>query len=384
MDPHPLNGLGRWLADSAPHHALDELFSAFCRKIVQRGLPVWRATLGLEVLHPEVSGWLHVWTDTALSVWQTERTGSVHSASYLNSPTRIVDETEAPFRRRLDAASPDLPILDELRQEGATDYVMFPLPFLDRSRTAVAAFATRREGGFPDAEIDQLHIAARLFSPYAERHVLRRIAVDLLDTYVGPRTGSRILEGRVDRGAVEPIEAAIWFVDMSGFTRLSEEVPIAEVIATLNAWFEIIGEVIEAEGGEILKFIGDSVLAIFPTGPGRDRAAACRQAFAAAEEFCRRIDAAERDPEARSRAFSLALHFGELAYGNVGAAHRLDFTVIGPAVNRASRLQEVAKRLGRRVILSRAFAQEIDRPLVDLGRHALRDVDNPQQVYAPA
>lgn len=377
MNPHPFDGLGRWLADSAPHHALDELFPAFCRKIVHRGLPLWRATLGLEVLHPEVSGWLHVWTDAALSVQQRERTGTTLPASYLNSPTRIVDETEAPFRRRLDAPSPDLPILNELRQEGATDYVMFPLPFLDRSRTAVTAFATRREGGFSDSEIDQLHIAARLFSPYAERHVLRRIATDLLDTYVGPRTGSRILEGRVDRGEVEQIEAAIWFADLSGFTRLSEEVPIGEVITTLNAWFEVIGEVIEAEGGEILKFIGDSVLAIFPTGTDRDRISACRQALAAAEEVCRRIDAADR-----SRAFALALHFGEVAYGNVGAAHRLDFTVIGPAVNRASRLQDVAKHLGQRVILSRAFAKGIDRPLIDLGRHSLRDVDHPQQVFA--
>jgi adenylate cyclase len=379
-----LDGIGHWLADDAPHGTVEELFTAFCQEIVRRDLPVWRASLGLEVLHPEVSGWQHIWTDETLSVQESARATAATSLSYLHSPTRLVDETGTSFRRRLDAPCPDMPLLDELRCLGATDYVMYPLPFLDRTRTAVVAFATRQAHGFNQDELAWLERASSLFSPYVERHVLRRIAIDLLDTYVGPRTGQRIIEGRVDRGEVELIEAAIWFTDLRGFTLLSERSPIPDVLSSLNAWFAVVGEVVEAHGGEVLKFIGDAVLAIFPTSAERDRATACRNALAAAQEFVSRTDAENETREKQGRApltQGLALHFGEVAYGNVGAPRRLDFTVIGPAVNRASRLQELAKRLGHGVLISRAFARELDQALTDLGRHELRDIEHPQQIF---
>ena len=380
-----LDRISRWLVTQAPHHSVKELFAAFCREIAQAGWPVWRASLGLEVLHPEVSGWQHIWLDERISVRESDRATAALSPSYLNSPTRIVDETGQPFRRRLDAPCPDLPLLEELRLAGATDYIMYPLPFLDQTRTAAISFATQEPNGFDQVILQRLELASNTLSPYLERHVLRRIAIDLLDTYVGPRTGQRIIEGRVDRGAVEFIEAAIWFTDLRGFTNLSERSPIPNVLAHLNAWFGIIGEVVETHGGEVLKFIGDAVLAIFPTTGEQGRQEACRRALAAAQEFCRR-SAAENalrqsrgDPPLLHR---LSLHFGEVAYGNVGAPHRLDFTVVGPAVNRASRLLDLAKALDRPVIISRAFARELGQPLADLGRHRLRGVEHPQQVFA--
>jgi adenylate cyclase len=188
----------------------------------------------------------------------------------------------------------------------------------------------------------------------------------------------------VDRGAVEMIEAAIWFADLRGFTFLSEQSPIPVVLTHLNAWFGIIGEVVEAHGGEVLKFIGDAVLAIFPNSGEHDRMAACRRALAAAQEFCRRSEAENvlrRSSGSPPLEHGLALHVGEVAYGNVGASRRLDFTVIGPAVNRASRLLDLAKRLNRPVLVSHALAREVDHPLVDLGRHRLRDVEKPQRVF---
>jgi adenylate cyclase len=272
--------------------------------------------------------------------------------------------------------------LEELRLSGATDYAMYPLPFLDQTRTAVIAFATQRPDGFDPTALEDLELAARLLGPYLERHVLRRIAIDLLDTYVGPRTGQRIIEGRVDRGAAELIQAAIWFTDLRGFTHLSERAPIPDVLADWNVWFGIVGDVVEAHGGEVLKFIGDAVLAIFPVSAGQTRTDACRNALAAAQDFCRRGD---HENDARRPldplAFGLALHFGEVAYGNVGAPRRLDFTVIGPAVNRASRLQDLAKRLGLRVLISGAFASAVDQPLIGLGRYGLRDIVHPEQVF---
>ncbi len=374
----------RWLASEAPHGTVQGLFAGFCQEVVRSGIPVWRASLGLEVLHPEVSGWQHVWTNESLSVRGSDRATAATSPSYLNSPTRIVDETARPFRRRLEAPLPDLPLLEELRLIGATDYVMYPLPFLDQTRTAVISFATQHPQGFDAISLDRLEFGAKLLSPYLERHVLRRIAIDLLDTYVGPRTGQRIIEGRVDRGAVEMIEAAIWFADLRGFTLLSEQSPIPVVLTHLNAWFGIIGEVVEAHGGEVLKFIGDAVLAIFPNSGEHDRMAACRRALAAAQEFCRRSEAENvlrRSSGSPPLEHGLALHVGEVAYGNVGASRRLDFTVIGPAVNRASRLLDLAKRLNRPVLVSHALAREVDHPLVDLGRHRLRDVEKPQRVF---
>jgi len=379
-----VDGIARWLAQEAPHGSVEELFVALCRQLTQAGWPIWRASLGLEVLHPEVSGWQHVWTDEQVSVREADRATAASSSAYLNSPTRIVDETAKPFRRRLDGPCPEMPLLEELRQDGATDYVMYPLPFIDQTRTAVIAFATRGAEGFTPTEFDSLQIVSNLVSPYLERHVLRRIAIDLLDTYVGPRTGQRIIEGQVDRGAVDYIEAAIWFTDLRGFTHSSEQSPIPEVLADLNGWFGIVGDVVEKHGGEVLKFIGDAVLAIFPISDGQNSRAACANALAAAQEFCSRTEAENerrRSAGGSPLMHSLSLHFGEVAYGNVGASRRLDFTVIGPAVNRASRLLDLGKHLDRPIIISQVFAGELERPLAELGYHRLRGIDQPQQVF---
>lgn len=352
--------------------------------IVRSGVPLSRSSLALEVLHPEVSGWQHIWTNESQSLRKSDRATAATSHAYLNSPTRIVDETARPFRRRLKQPLQDMPLLEELRSEGATDYVMYPLPFLDQSRTAVISFATDSIEGFHDTHLDQLELTTKILSPYIERHVLRRIAIDLLDTYVGPRTRQRIIEGRVDRGGLELIEAAIWFADLRGFTVLSEQNDIPDVLWYLNSWFETIGEVVEAHGGEILKFMGDAVLAIFPTTVEQDRAGACRMALAAAEELSRRTDTANSERRSRGEApitHGLAVHMGEVAYGNVGASRRLDFTVIGPAVNRACRLLELAKTLDRLVLISDTIAREVDTPLLDLGKYRLRDIEHEEHIF---
>lgn len=384
-EKHWLEHIARWLANDAPHDSVKGLFDAFCHKIVEAGVPLGRASLGLEVLHPETSGWQHIWTSENVSVEKVLRASSTTSVSYLTSPTRIVDETNQPFRQRLDSPCTVIPLLEELRLAGATDYIMYPLPFLNQTRTAVMSFATQRKGGFDESSLEALEMSVKLLSPYMERYVLRRIAIDLLDTYVGAHTGTRILDGQVERGAADMIEAAIWFADLRGFTRMSEHLPVPEMLTHLNAWFTTVGEVVEAHGGEVLKFIGDAVLAIFPTSADRDRAAACRSALAAAQEFCRRSEAENKDRRSADSLplhHCLGLHVGEVAYGNVGAPHRLDFTVIGPAVNVASRLVELCKRLDREVLISDALAQEVNQPLIDLGDYDLRGIDKAHRVYS--
>ncbi|MET1026661.1 MAG: adenylate/guanylate cyclase domain-containing protein [Dongiaceae bacterium] len=382
------DGLGFWLVKTvAEQRTLEALFPAFCEELRRRELPIWRGQVGLEVLHPEQVGWMMIWKDENLTIRDAQRAGVMSSADYLNSPTRIVDETEQTFRRRLDEPSPDMPLLEDLRNQGATDYVMIPLPFLDKQRrSAVVSFATMQADGFTEDQVAALELAAYLFSPYAERHVLRRITIDLLNTYVGPRSGRRITDGQIELGQLEQIEAAIWLADMRGFTSFSEQAPIADVIAALNIWLKPMVAKIEEHGGEVLKFIGDAVLAIFPAGDDKSAQAACLQALGAAKDFCWMMDVMNTERRAEGLhvlEFGLTLHIGEVAYGNIGAPTRLDFTVIGPAVNRAARMQELTKQLGQRLLISEAFAEAAGCALQDVGSHNLRDIDGAQRVFIP-
>jgi adenylate cyclase len=376
-------GFGHWLAGEARAGArLDALFDAYCRELLARGLAIWRSTLGLEILHPETSGKLLTWQAGNLMSRQSERAGMPTNPGYLNSPTRVVDDTNRPFRQRLEGVAPEFPLLADLKAEGVTDYVMYPLPFLDTTRTAVLSYATTEPGGFTDGDLGELETASDLLSPYAERVVLRRIAIDLLDTYVGHQAGERIFAGSVERGAVEALTAAIWMADLRGFTRMSDGLPRETVIALLDDWFDCLSAAIEDHSGEILKFMGDGLLAIFPAG--EDHAAGCERALDAALAAHRGVAALNRSRgEAGEPPFSfgLALHLGEVAYGNVGGRRRLDFTVIGPAINHASRLQELTKSLNRSLLISGAVARATRRPLVSLGRHHLRDVAEPHEVF---
>jgi adenylate cyclase len=305
------------------------------------------------------------------------------SPEYLNSPVRIVDDTERPYRRRLAGIVQDMPILEDMRLAGGTDYIIFPLPFLDRERSAYLSFATKAPDGFADGEIEALDLAARLVSPYVERRALRRMAIDLLDTYVGHHAGARIFSGQIRRGAVDTIEAAILMSDLRGFTVLSKKRERPHVIETLNAWFDSNVSAIEAHGGEILKFMGDGLLAVFRAEG--DVAEACRRAFAATADTAHAIAAVNAGRAGGGEAeieYAMGLHVGEVAYGNVGGQKRLDFTVLGPAVNYASRLQELAKRLGQPVLISNAFAECVAERLVDAGAHPLRGIGRAEQVYA--
>ena len=365
-----------WLADAAAkHRRVSELHQAFCDHLLAEGLPIWRASLGLEVLHPETGGAQFRWIAGETSMEVTPRGDAAAMAGYLSSPVRIVDETGQPYRHRFDQPMGDMPLLDELRQAGATDYVIFPLAFLDRGRTAYMSYATRETRGFREVDLTRLEEATRFFSPYAERYVLKRIAINLLDTYLGHRSGERVFSGAIERGAVENIRAVICMADLRGFTRFSDEQPIETVLATLNGFFGVMVEAITSEGGEVLKFMGDALLAIFPAAD-HDLSGPSQAAMAATVK-------AARDASQLGYSFGLALHAGEVAYGNIGGRTRLDFTVIGPAVNHTNRLLELSKKIDCTVVASGAFAACCELPLKRLGKYRLRDVARSHDVYVP-
>ena len=378
-----IGDLARWLvAESERRPPLPELFAGFCVRLNEQGLDLWRAVLGLETLHPEVSGSTLRWNAGTMTKTVRERVGIATSDAYLRSPTKIVDDTGRPFRWRAGADMAGMPQLEELAAEGVTDYLMLPLPFLDTTRTAVVSYATRAEGGFQPAQLELLEAAAVLLSPWAERAILRRIATDLLAAYLGPRSGRLAYDGQIERGDVHTLRAALWCCDLRGFTALSDRLPRPKLVWILNRWFEVIGAAIEAGGGEILKFMGDGLLAVFPLdGEG---ASSCDRALAAAEQAVagsRELDellARKGEPPLR---FGLGLHVGEVEYGNIGTRQRLDFTVIGPAVNMASRLESLTKELGVPALASAEFALGTSRSLPSLGRHRLRGIAVPVEVF---
>lgn len=360
-----------------------DLHNVYCGYLRDRGLPLWRSTLALELLHPEFTGPQVIWTAGDTEVRSRTRRDIEESGVYLNSPVRIVDETDRTFRQKLDRPAPELPVLEELREMGATDYAIIPFPFIDKTRSAMISYATQAREGFSDMAIAALEQATLLLSPYAERHVLRTIALDLLNTYLGRRSGERVFRGAIERGQVDMIPAAILMADLRGFTRYSDEQPIATILDTLNEFFDALVAPIDEHGGEVLKFIGDGLLAIFPAD-GKALGPRCCNALDAARDARVRIATLNFERVERELTplnFNLALHAGDIAYGNIGSRLRLDFTAIGPAVNHTSRLLELAKVLGRDLVASDVFQQACGQELEDLGSQKLRDV-GAQRIFA--
>lgn len=221
---------------------------------------------------------------------------------------------------------------------------------------------------------------------------MQRSAEQLLKTYVGEWTGSHVLAGKTNRGEGERIHAVIWLCDLRDSTRLSESMPLEEFFGTLNQFFDCTAGAVLAHGGEILSYIGDAVFAIFAiSGTGKPlrqacfaREGACAAALAAARDARARVDAVNRDRQARGEAplqFGLAIHVGDVMYGNLGVPERMQFTVIGAAANQAARLASMCKDLGRWVLVSSAFPACFPDQMRSLGRHALRGIEAPQEIF---
>jgi adenylate cyclase len=384
---HAAAGVVRWMLKEGRHHTrMREFGDEMCRRIVAAGIPLWRGFCAVGTLHPQVAATAYVWRRDELGAKrETASHARVQTPELAQSPVREVRRTGRMLRRRLaDPDCPqDYPVLPVLRQQGGTDYVAMPMVCSDGAINAIT-WVTDRAGGFTDPELEALGEVAEALAIIVELQSTRRVARSLLDTYVGHRTGERVLSGAITRGSGEAIRAVIWICDLRGFTRLTDSAPREEVIALLNDYFETVAEAVTAEGGEVLKFIGDAMLAIFEIREDHGAAEPCRAALKAARAAIAAI--AARNLERAARAdhqinFGLALHLGEVTYGNIGAKDRLDFTVIGPAVNHAARLEKLASELGKTVVTSASFAAAVAEPLESLGLHQLREVSEPQEVF---
>jgi adenylate cyclase len=362
------------------------MFGALCRELVAGGLPLQRAWYGGLMLHPMLYASGCTWIRGAAEVVQTRRPhGFETTPMWLASPAYAILSGAPTVRRRLEGQDPlDFPVLADVKAAGGTDYYMYAAEFNGSPRVATS-FTADRPGGFSDADIGTLDAMRPAWSAVLQIHVQNELASTLLQTYLGADAGKRVLDGQIRRGDGQTLPAAVWFSDLRDFTGLSDRLPRDRLLDLLNDGFEAQVGAIEAHGGEVLKFMGDGLLAIFPANDDPDRA--CRAAVDAALDADARIEArntvrvAAGDVPIR---YGLALHIGDVMYGNIGSSGRLDFTVIGPAVNRAARLEAVSAKLGRKLVLSRELAARCGRELVALGSHALKGVAEPELVYGLA
>lgn len=378
------HGVAAWLTDGARSASeSSDVLNEMCERLVGCGVRLWRAAVFVRTLHPDVMGRRFLWRAGEGTGVSEAPFDVLDRDEFKNSPFARVCATGAPIRVRLDTpgAAENDSILRDLRAEGGTDYLASPLSFTN-GEIHVATWTSREPGGFTPAEIAALEGIAAPLARVAEIRALRRTAVNFLNTYVGSHAGERILAGRIRRGHTETIDAAIWLSDMRGFTALADRLPPQDLIALLNRYFDCQVPAILERGGEVLKFMGDGLLAIFPIGrAGKDRAAVCGDAIAAARAARERLRAAVGAPGSDQLRFGLALHVGEVLYGNIGGATRLDFTCIGPAINLAARLEKLAGSLGRSIVASAEFARHCDAGLVRIGEHALAGFSAAQTVY---
>lgn len=374
-----------------------ELLETVAEALRGAGVPLLRSFLGFRALHPLYSGYGFVWRRGGVAVDEaTVRRRAEPDPEFLSSPLHyMLSEGIETLRVRLDQrGAPNFPMFDEFRAEGAVGYfarlLIFDAP--PRSRLAeqqgvAFSWTTDQPGGFTDAEVAAIDRVLPMLALAVRSVSAQQVSENLLCTYIGQDAGRRVLNGEIDRGALRRQRAVLLFEDLRGFTRHAETTPPEDMVQALNAYLDAMGRPLLSRGGEILKFMGDGVLGVI--GLDDDEAAGCRAALDAARETLAAIRGLNRIRAAEGRLemeLDIVLHLGEVMYGNVGAVGRLDFTMIGPAVNEAARMESMCRTLGRNVLASQAFfdacPEDGRRALDCLGSHALRDIAGQRRLYA--
>ena len=385
MDALALQKLIDWLVDgarSAPNPP--RMMTEVCERMVAAGLPLWRVGVFIRTLHPDIAGRNLVWRPGAEVVVGTADYDMIDSDEFRHSPLALVFGEGREIRARMDG--PDarrFPLFDDLREEGVTEYIALPLMQVD-STVHASSWTTRQPGGFTEVQIKAIRALIPPLSRLIEVTRLRFMSTILLDTYVGNRAGERIMRGHIRRGHAESMQAAIWLSDLRGFTALSDRLPAETVVDILNQYFDCQVSAIATHGGEVLKFMGDGLLAVFPIDEYvGDAGKACASVLEAAREARANVEAMQfpiGETIERFR-FGVALHVGRVLYGNIGGGNRLDFTCIGPAVNLAARLEKMASRLHRTVVASNAFAEACPGGWEDLGEFPIAGFSRAERVY---
>lgn len=366
--------------------------TGFCERALALGLPLARANVVIDTLHPIYEGRAFTWTQKRKETRLTEFGRSDERLDFWErSPFyRLELSGESFLRRRLNAETEgEFSIFSDLRAEGMTDYLAITNRFaaegiIGDMDCVYSSWATDAPQGFRDSDVDDLSRLMPMVALTLKSASLTRIAGTLVETYLGRDAGRKVLGGRIGRGVADRIDAVLWFSDLRNYTRISDSADPEQIIPLLNEYAGAILSAIHGHEGDVLKLIGDGTLAIFTAA---DRASACHAALAAALEARRAVALVNERRIAANLPTTdmyLGLHVGEVFYGNIGSEERLDFTVVGPAVNEVSRIASMCRSLDQPVLTSSAFAVAIDEPkrlLVSVGRYALRGVERPQSLF---
>lgn len=384
--PSSLNIFSDWLLSDAWNTAsARELVMQLSHCLFSCGVPVLRLQLLIRTLHPELFATGYTWwRDTDAVEIFTAPHDVLETREHKESPYTPILNGAGGVRRSMEGPDPqfDFPVLRDLHARGGTDYVAMPLLFSD-GQINIITLVSDRSGGFSTEELGQFYEILPVLSRLFEVHALRRTAITLLDTYLGKHSGQRVLEGSIKRGDGENIHAVIWFCDLRDSTSLTESLAREDYLALLNRFFDCMAGAVLDHGGEVLKFIGDAILAIFPI-EDPDSQEAAEHAINAALAAQREITLGNQHRTERGEniiGFGIGLHIGNLMYGNIGTPGRLDFTVIGSAVNEASRIEGMCKALDENILLSAEFARHFPARLVSLGMHTLRGVSTLQELF---
>lgn len=399
----------KWLFKAAKNLSSPPvLINTFMEHLNQDGFSILRSNSSLAGLHPEISARFYRWklkdVDEIIPMEDLRVATYIHEyengivteifwgyqakvqEAYKAGPWNNILEKGQILRHRIkpDEKDFEFPIYKDLQKLGVTDYLGIPINLKSGARNGMT-LATNKHGGFTDWEIEIIiELANQLMlhiEPYQERQTTRT----LLATYLGSKTGERVLEGQIRRGDVEKIESAIWFSDLRDFTNLSNQINSEELIQVLNLYFENIAKIISQYEGEILKFIGDAVLAIFPVSNSANSTEACHRALEATQKVNFELEILN-ESRIKQRLpilnHGIGLHVGTVQYGNIGALDRLDFTVIGQAVNLASRIEGLCSKLEKKSLASEAFANSVKYEMEYVGDYELKGFSNNQKIYS--
>jgi adenylate cyclase len=393
MDAAEFSELCAWMTEAGlAGRSETAILAGFCERAVAHGVPLARAVVLIDTLHPIYEGRAFHWSRGRKETWLNAYGRSDDDVSrWQRSPfSRLEQSGESLLRRRLNAGTEtEFSIFPELRADGVTDYVAIANRFsgeeiIGDMDCVYSSWATDASPGFDDRDVDELCRLMPFLALTVKSASLARIAGTLVETYLGRDPGRRVLRGRIARGVAERIEAVLWFSDLRGYTRISDTARPEDIIPLLNDYADAIISAIHEQGGDVLKLMGDGVLAIFTAD---DRGRACDAALTAALAARRAVATVNQRRGAGGLPTTdvyLGLHIGNVFYGNIGSKERLDFTVVGPAVNEVSRIAAMCRSVDQPLLVSSAFALAIGearRRLVSVGRYALRGVGRPQDLF---
>jgi adenylate cyclase len=390
------SSIGDWLVDQALSQPdIVDMFEGVCHRLYAVGVPIARARLTWPTLHPLFQAETVVWRRNQGTEFEQFIHQEQASDEWLRSPMKyMLDNDITIMRRHLDGPNKlvDFRILEELIEQGLTDYLAITTPFGDlshrnegRMRGIIVTWASDRPGGFTDDDIAALKRIQRRYAVACKTAIQDRIAHNITETYLGKQAGNRVLSGQIRRGDGQSTKAVVWYSDLRNSTALADTMPSEEFIRMLNVYFECTAGPAIAEGGEVLDFIGDAVLAIFPCEDEKQFKTAVAAATRALETSLAKVEEVNRQREADGLIpirFGVGLNTGTVMFGNIGVPERLSFSVIGPTVNEVNRIENMTKALGHPALATAAVAKQQPDCWHSVGEHRLPGVSQPVELFA--